>query len=74
VWWSITEDHGLSERDVELAEEISAVAPDLGVPADRRPCRPPWSTDGWVGHGKFGAATCVQLPHGVRDARPASEG
>jgi hypothetical protein len=30
VWWSITDDNGLRERDVQLAEEISAVAPDPG--------------------------------------------
>src|SRR6266704_292372 len=32
---TITDDYyGLGERDVELARQISAVAPELGVPAD----------------------------------------
>ncbi len=31
---TITHDYGLSERDVELARQISAVARELGVPAD----------------------------------------
>jgi 4a-hydroxytetrahydrobiopterin dehydratase len=32
---TITQDHcGLSERDLELARQISAVARDLGIPAD----------------------------------------
>ncbi len=38
---TVTDDHwGMSGGDVELAQQISAVAREQGVPADPPPCRP----------------------------------